>query len=603
MKGQTPEEKARLLALAGNPKNGLVEKLKSIPNGYRILTRAYAYDPVKKRSRNTKRCIGVVIDDKFCTSEEYHRMYTKRGLSRAAIPDVTAAAPADNKTEKNSPAKPSENRAADSPADFVIYQRLMEAVPILHGAAVNSGILEDLTAAYGDPVIANKILSIAMHWIMGRDTAANRFPLFSKIYALPFQGEISEKQLARLYSKLGANDAAKEQLFSRRSQRFASRSAISYDSVNIPENAEDTSLNSPLSEEAASPAMRLSVLTDRDTGQPLRYKLFNGDYPDVSAACDLIPIIQGLSPDKDFLFVFDRRYKTMDNLLSCSLNGIPCLMAASDMDVDESFIKRLRDKYNAFRETFAIIPGTSVHAHSFRETLNHRGYDFPVWAHAFRDDEKSSQENDDFSENLALFEMIWQRATRSERQELLRNPFSEFFVFNGTDNNARPERNEEAIRDYTRNFGFFVLVSLQEMTAEEAYSYCRRRESIEKCFAAGQMTLIGAGEASRRNSMEGRFVIAFTALSIIAWLENELKKERHLSDRRKKKIAAGEYSIADVTDLTQGITINYEVNSGKCWIGGKIEDPSRLAAACGLPENLYDRKPDYIKSLTALNQS
>ncbi len=601
MKGQPPEEKARLLALAGNPKNGLVEKLKSIPNGYRILTRSYAYDPVKKRSRNSKHSIGVVIDDKFCTSEEYRRMYTKRGLSRAVIPDVTADAHADDNTETDSPAKPSENRAADSPADFVIYQRLLEAIPILHGAAVNSGILEDLKAAYGDTVIANKILSIAMHWIMARDSSANRFPIFSKIYALPFQRDLSEKQLARLYSKLGANDAAKEQLFSRRSQRFASRSSISYDSVNIPENAEDTSLNSPLSEEAASPAMHLSVLTDRDTGMPLRYKLFNGDYPDGSAACDLIPIIQGLSPDKDFLFVFDRRYETLDNLLSCSLKSIPCLMAVNDLD--ESFISRIRDKYDAFRETSAIIPGTSVHAHSFRETLSHRGCDFPVWAHAFRDDEKSSQENSDFSENLALFEMIWQRATKSERQELLRNPFSEFFVFNDADSNARPELNEEAIRDYTRNFGFSVLVSLQEMTAEEAYSYCRRRESIEKCFASGQMTINGAGEASRRDSMEGRFVIAFTALSIIAWLENELKKERHLADRRKKKIAAGEYSIADVTDLTQGITINYEVNSGKCWIGGKIEDPSRLAAACGLPEDLYDRKPDCIESLAALKQS
>ena len=55
-------------------------------------------------------------------------------------------------------------------------------------------------------------------------------------------------------------------------------------------------------------------------------------------------------------------------------------------------------------------------------------------------------------------------------------------------------------------------------------------------------------------------------------------------------------------DLTQGITINYEANSGKLWIGGKLEDISRLAAACGLPENLYDRKPDYIESLTALKQ-
>ena len=563
------------------PKNTIVEdRGKDGPKRYAVRERSsIKYVPGKNPQPHNGKVIGHIINGKF-------------------VPLLKS--PADKNTETDSPAKASKNKAAGSPTDFVIYQRLLEAVPILYGAAVNSGILEDLKAAYGDPVITNKILSIAMHWILARDSAANRFPIFSKIYALPFQGEISEKQLARLYSKLGANDAAKAQLFSRRNQRFTSISCISYDFVNIPVNAENTSLKSSLSEGAVSPVMRLSVLTDRNTGIPLQYRLFNGDYPDDSAACDLIPIIQGLAPDKDFLFVFDRRFETLDNLLSCSLKNVPCLMAVNDMD--ESFIGRIRDKYDAFRETSAIIPGTAVHAQSFRETLNHCGHDFPVWVHAFRDDEKISQENNDFSENLTLFEMIWQRSTGSERRELRRNPVSEFFVFSDADNNVVPELNEEAIRDYTRNFGFFVLVSVEEMTAEEAYSYYKRRESIEKYFASGKMTLNGAAETSRRDSMEGRSIIAFTALSIIAQLENELKKERHLADRRKQKIAAGEYSIADVQDLTQGITINYEVNSGKLWIGGKLEDISRLAAACGLPENLYDRKPDYIESLTALKQ-
>ncbi len=572
------------------PKNTIVEdRGKDGPKRYAVRERSSVkYIPGKNPQPHNGKVIGHIINGKYVP------------LIQPGKPDITADAHADSNTKTDSPAKPSGKGTAGSPDDFVIYQRLLGAIPILYGAAVNSGILEDLKAAYGDPVIASKILSIAMHWIMDRDSAAKRFPLFSKIYALPFQGVISEQQMARLYSYLGANHTAREQLFSRRSQRFPSRSSTSYDSLSIPVNAEDPGLKSPLSEENTSQEIRLSALADRDTGMPLRYRPFNGDYPDGSAACDLIPIIHDFAPDNDSLFVFDRRYETLDNLLSCSLKGIPCLMAVNDMD--ESFTGRIRDKYDAFRETSAIIPGTSVHALSFRETLSHRGYDFPVWAHAFRDDEKSSQENDDFSGNLALFEMIWQRATKSERQELLRNPVSEFFVFNDTDSNARPERNEEAIRDYTRNFGFFVMVSLQEMTAEEAYSYHRRRESIGKCFASGAMTLNRAGATSRRDNMEGRYVIAFTALSIMAWLENELKKERLLADRRKKKIAAGEYSIADITDLTQGITINYEVNSGKHWIGGKYEDPSRLAAACGLPENLYDRKPGYIESLTALKQ-
>lgn len=47
MKGLSPEENARILGLAGNPKNGSIEDLRSIPNGYRIVTRIYSYDKSK----------------------------------------------------------------------------------------------------------------------------------------------------------------------------------------------------------------------------------------------------------------------------------------------------------------------------------------------------------------------------------------------------------------------------------------------------------------------------------------------------------------------------------------------------------------------------
>ena len=186
MKGLSLEEKARILGLAGNPKNGSIEELLSIPNGYRIVTRIYTYNPVKKRSKNTKRSLGVVIGDKFYTSEEYRKMFTKRGLHRTHIPDT--AAPEIPNAGKNAETAigrvPGENAA--NPAEFsddltgfgAFYQRMIGAVPILYGTAVNCGIVDDLNAAYGDPVFTKEILSIAIHWIMDRDNVAKRFPRF-----------------------------------------------------------------------------------------------------------------------------------------------------------------------------------------------------------------------------------------------------------------------------------------------------------------------------------------------------------------------------------------------------------------------------------------
>ena len=55
--------------------------------------------------------------------------------------------------------------------------------------------------------------------------------------------------------------------------------------------------------------------------------------------------------------------------------------------------------------------------------------------------------------------------------------------------------------------------------------------------------------------MEGRFVVAFVALSIIAELKNQLGRARTFRDKRKKKIAPPEYSVADLIDMTAWITI------------------------------------------------
>ena len=55
MKGQSSEERNRILELAGNPKNAVVEKLNSVQNGFRILQRTYCYDKTKKEVETQKR--------------------------------------------------------------------------------------------------------------------------------------------------------------------------------------------------------------------------------------------------------------------------------------------------------------------------------------------------------------------------------------------------------------------------------------------------------------------------------------------------------------------------------------------------------------------
>ena len=116
------EEKDRILAIAGNPHNGAVFPLLSIPNGYRIISRVYSYDPKKKRSANQKLTLGVVIDGKYMTKEEYHSKFTKRGFARVQFPKTEDMPEAD---ASNGDA-PSESQEC---AQGAVLQSMLGAVP------------------------------------------------------------------------------------------------------------------------------------------------------------------------------------------------------------------------------------------------------------------------------------------------------------------------------------------------------------------------------------------------------------------------------------------------------------------------------------------
>jgi hypothetical protein len=199
MKGQSEEEKRRVLSIAGNPKNGLVERLNSIPNGYRILQRTYHYDPSQKRTYGNKRAIGVVIDDKYLTIEEYHARYTRHGKSRVVIPAIP---------EETAP-EPEPNDSYDFGS---IETRLVGAIPLLYQMALNCHIAEDLSRAYGEE-FSLEILSLALHWIQDRDNVARRFYRFSDSFALPFAGTMNEEQISKIYSYLGKDKKALSALF------------------------------------------------------------------------------------------------------------------------------------------------------------------------------------------------------------------------------------------------------------------------------------------------------------------------------------------------------------------------------------------------------
>ncbi len=352
MKGMSKAEKKRILAIAGNPKNGLIEPLNSIPNGFRILQRSYHYDPKIKRTAGNKKAIGVVIDDKYLTAAEYRAIYTRHGRLREVKPQAECGGAKEEALNGKA--------AGSAAAPKIIYDRLLGAVPLLYEMAVKSGILDDLREVCGND-LARKIISLAIHWIQDRESSAERYARFADSYALPYPDTLTERGIASLYSSLGLDKASLRAVFAGRMRRLKSEELLCYDSESIPEQARDNfSEEIFLKTRGASSEAHLAILMDKATGMPLQYRLIKGKASAFLAADDIVSEVRKIAGDKRITFVFENRDESMANLFMCSQSNSAALMAGASLPELVQDIAAAQNDLGDFWEESSVIPGTDV---------------------------------------------------------------------------------------------------------------------------------------------------------------------------------------------------------------------------------------------------
>ena len=683
MKGQSEEEKSRILAIAGNPHNGRVEQLYSIPGAYRILVRTYPYNKAKKRGGEVKKAIGVVINDQFLTNEEYHLKYTRHGRLRPLLPaepnrrrgrpgklDTSGAAtqskaggsvaavlpepplssgnnsgnneaPAESQATSTTaaegttaaPAAPQTTQPADGPApaaprndpapelsgtsstssnavrptepvrlarpDPCVYQRLVGPVPILYQTAVNCGIEEDLQIAFGNQTVVNEILSLAFHWLIDEDDEDNvaaRYPDFSQAYALPHLGRLEESELAQLYSSLGNCEAQLSKLFSLRLRRLPGKARVSYDSTSIPTTASDIRYSqASLSKDGIIETMQhLSLLVDHDTHQPLMYRLYGGATPDCRTMEGLLNHLKEYGASEDITAVLDRGYETIDNLLAAKTLNYRCLMAVCHLDQKE-FAQAIEICATDLREPDTCIPGVShVHGRTKKITVRVSGIDLPLWIHVYLDTDKFSNEEAAFMRRLDEFDEIWSKTDPEDRGVLYSDRRMRFYNL-PQKRDKTLKRDRDLVSLQTRFCGLFASVSNCEMSCREAYEIYRQRDCIEKCFKSGKMELgLNTAHAHHHDTMEGRCVVAFTALTILSALNYQLGMAREPADGCRKKLRAHAFSWRKILDKLRSATISYAVTTRKLWYECvPLSKIGLICQACGI-DNVYEKVPAYI---------
>lgn len=164
-----------------------------------------------------------------------------------------------------------------------------------------------------------------------------------------------------------------------------------------------------------------------------------------------------------------------------------------------------------------------------------------LWVHVYRSDSKSEQENTAFYEGFEAFERQWNswrpgrnKNETAENCPLLKSPWMRYFKRDEeVPGKTQLTQDDAAIDAATRYFSIFCNVTTMECTAKETIKTYRARDLIEKTFKGGKTNFeLGVIRSHDDDTMEGRFIIGFVALTILSNLYYRMKSQDSLSRAR-----------------------------------------------------------------------
>lgn len=581
-----------------------------------VCERTYCWDSKSKTQTEDRIYIGRIIDGVYYTMAEYRRRFKRNGELRA-VPGVykrrkkrKQAQPATGSTAAGqagaagTTADTAEPAVQQEPEFFPLKTSRIGITPIFYMLARQCGLWEDFSKVWGEQTCA-AVCSIACHWLLTAHNAAYLYKSWAENYALPFPTAMSANEISELFSYLAEKPDWQRAFFGARLARMPDHEIFSYDSTNIATKAcaiADAQCGKS-KEGGYRRQIGMSVLFGQTTGLPVMFRLFPGNISDVSTIVDLLTRVELIDENRVISAVLDRGYFSLDNIELCINAGQRALFAAkmSVSWVREAAEEIMPDLWDASSRLRGVeVWGKTVK----KELVFNSGSRHTVWIHIFRDELKSHLSAGEFFSDLEEFESKWYSSSLESSQTraaLLKNEMLKYFLKpEGEPGECRLKRDNDAINEAIRYFGFFASVSTMECNAQEAIDSYRDRDSIEKCFKAGKSSVnMDCVRSHKEATMTGRFIVSFFALTVLSELRRRMNRpffedKANSEDQVRLPPLSEEMSYREMLNYLAGINVCYGRDRDEVRYMEVTQKQRQIARRLRCT-GVYDVVPEYIR--------
>jgi hypothetical protein len=457
------------------------------------------WDKEKQQSRNSRVCIGKLVDNVFVPNKQYMMQQELEQL-RQESPEV--------------------------PASIELTRQFYGATYLLDQIGERYGITEDLKRCF--PHSYKQMLSLAFFLILEENNTISRFPRWAATHALPFEDAIPPQSCTDLFQSVTAT--LKAQFFALQVERRDEQEYLSFDISSVSSFVETFIQIKYRGGNEADPLTKinLTLLYGEESKMPVSYKNSSSYISEVST---LKKILKDLSPviDGKMKFILDRDFFTDDNVNDLYTNHYKFLMGSrvslpfiqSHLDPVRETIKKRSHYHTGYQVGCYSVMSVWPHERVKKRNGDVIRTDKRIYVHLYFSEQLEMDDKIAFNRRLELLEEELYANKRVRSHEEL---YETYFDLRQT--SARKislTLRQDAIDAEQKNFGYFSLISNDIKDPVEALEVYRSRALIEDAFSNLKERLNMKGTlVSYEENLEGKLFVQFVAHMFVAAIDKTM---------------------------------------------------------------------------------
>lgn len=399
---------------------------------------------------------------------------------------------------------------------------------LLDSIASRTMIAQDLRACFPED---HRIIGSLAQYLVSEDQAPMyRFNHWARNHAHPCGKELSSQRISEVFARIDYD--ASMRFLAKQRGRYQDSEHLVYDITSVSSYSElirqvrygKNKSGEPL------PQLNLALVFGQSSMMPVYYRRLPGNVTDVITLRKLLRDLDQMDFGRVKL-VLDRGFYSAKNIDALFRHRCKFVVGARK---NSRFIKiHLLANREKLTDFTCYDPELGLHYLSVTDVWPYQEYDPQglviargerrIYVHMYYNSAQAEADKTAFFAKLSEVGQAIMQGGCSEQQQVMADKY--LYVHTTPVRGTKITYNEEAIREHTRHFGYFVLLGNDIKDPKQALWVYRNKDVAEKAFGNLKNRLnMRRPNASSEESLDGKLFVQFVALMLVSWIHKVMKE-------------------------------------------------------------------------------